>query len=278
VITRALATLSVVNDVILSPHLDDAVLSCWHVLDGRSEVTVVNVFTGSPPQGAPVAYWDRLTGARDSVQRMRERHAEDRRAMAMTGRRALHLDLLDKQYRRGDPCAEQLRHRLVEVLDPHATVWAPAGLRHHRDHELVRDAALELAEAGWSVAIYADLPHGIRRGWPGWVADADAGGCREVDGEWHAVLADAGLVVERLVPRVHPLDARARARKLRALDAYRTQRAALDALTFTPLADPRALAFEVAWAVPRSALGRAHEAGGETLVTDTGGDALHERA
>src|SRR3954468_1605952 len=47
---------------ILSPHLDDAVLSCWHVLTGPGEVAVVNVFAGVPPAGAPVGWWDRLSG------------------------------------------------------------------------------------------------------------------------------------------------------------------------------------------------------------------------
>jgi hypothetical protein len=30
--------------VILSPHFDDAVLSCWHALASAGEVLVVNVF------------------------------------------------------------------------------------------------------------------------------------------------------------------------------------------------------------------------------------------
>ena len=37
--------------VVLSPHLDDAVLSCWHVLGREGDVRVVNVFTGSPEDG-----------------------------------------------------------------------------------------------------------------------------------------------------------------------------------------------------------------------------------
>jgi hypothetical protein len=40
--------------VILSPHLDDAVLSCWHLLTGPGEVEVINVFAGVPADlGAP---------------------------------------------------------------------------------------------------------------------------------------------------------------------------------------------------------------------------------
>ena len=84
--------------VILSPHLDDAVLSCWHVLCGPGEVTVINVFAGSPPPGSGASWWDRLTGATDSVARMAERRAEDRAAFAIAGRTATSLDFLDEQY------------------------------------------------------------------------------------------------------------------------------------------------------------------------------------
>lgn len=37
--------------VVLSPHLDDAVINCWSLLTADRDVTVVNVFTASPPQG-----------------------------------------------------------------------------------------------------------------------------------------------------------------------------------------------------------------------------------
>jgi len=32
---------------ILSPHFDDAVLSCWQLLSGSGDVVVINVFAGS---------------------------------------------------------------------------------------------------------------------------------------------------------------------------------------------------------------------------------------
>jgi len=86
-------------DVVLSPHLDDAVLSCWRALDRPELATVVNVFSGAPPSGAPVGWWDRITGASDSAARMRERGAEDAEALTLAGARARDLRLLDHQYR-----------------------------------------------------------------------------------------------------------------------------------------------------------------------------------
>src|SRR6516164_1263685 len=104
--------------VILSPHFDDAVLSCWQVLEAGGDVTVVNVFTASPPAGRPVPWWDRLTGARDSIARMAERRAEDRAALALAGCESLSLGLLDDQYRTAEIATG-------EVLERHRGALAP---------------------------------------------------------------------------------------------------------------------------------------------------------
>ena len=236
--------------VVLSPHLDDAVLSCWHLLAGSEAVTVVNVFTGSPPPGTQPPRWDRETGADDPVARMRQRREEDRRALGSVGRASVNLGLLDAQYGRVRSPIRPLLARLQRWRDPATVLYAPAALGRHPDHEVVRDAALDLGRAGWRVVLYADLPHGIRHGWPGWVAGVPEPAGGGVSGEWNSVLAEAGLPVGELSPRVWPLAEPARRRKLRALEEYRTQRAALDALAFAPLADARALAFEVSWELP----------------------------
>src|SRR5437764_70469 len=73
-------------DVILSPHLDDAVLSCWHLLTQVGEVAVINVFAGVPTELGGPAWWDEYTGASDSAERVRERIEEDRTALAVPGR------------------------------------------------------------------------------------------------------------------------------------------------------------------------------------------------
>ena len=264
---------------VLSPHLDDAVLSCWHLLESDADLTIVNVFTGSPPPGTPAPWWDRLTGAADPVERMRERRDEDRRALALAGRSAVAIDLLEAQYRRETLPLATIVERLRAAVPPAALVYAPAAMMRHPDHELVRSAALELGRTGTRLALYADLPHAIEHGWPEWVTgDPDSRRGVAVDTAWAEVLAGAGLSVERLVPRVRPLDAAARQRKLRAIAAYETQRAALDVLSFVPLGDPRALAWEVSWLVPRSAFGRPAEPGGEPLVADCADEPIDDRA
>jgi len=68
--------------LVVSPHLDDAVLSAFGLLEG-ADVEVVNVFTGVP-EGARATYWEKLTRARGSVEeRNRERLLEDRDALAL---------------------------------------------------------------------------------------------------------------------------------------------------------------------------------------------------
>lgn len=262
---------------VLSPHFDDAVLSCWHVLEGPGAVDVVDVCTASPAVGTPAPWWDRATGSADPVQRMAERRAEDVRALARAGRAAIHLGLLDDQYGGSGLTARDLADRLDAVLAPGTVVHAPAGLGAHPDHVLVRDAALELGRRGRPLVLYADIPHAIRRGWPGWVTVASDAVGAAVAADWADELDAAELRVERLIPRVRLLNADARARKLAALAEYGTQRAALDDLAFAALDDPRVLAFEVRWDVPASALGGPAEPGGELLVADAGGEPPHGR-
>jgi hypothetical protein len=225
-------------EVVLSPHLDDAVLSCWSVLTGGDDVLVVNVFAGVPPDGTNLRWWDRLTGAVDSPARMRERLAEDVAALALSGQRAVNLGALDRQYRDAEPPPE-----LVDVLRAElpagAHVYAPAAFGAHEDHVLVRDAALGLAADGHAVTLYADLPHAIPRGWPSWVR-RDGAPSPDVDDEWRRHLNGARAAVCELNQESH-------AAKVQAVMTYRSQVAALDAMAFRPLLHPATLRYEVFW-------------------------------
>ncbi len=233
--------------VILSPHLDDAVLSCWHLLSGRDDVAVINVFAGTPPPGSGPTWWDRLSGATDSVLRMEERRAEDREAFAIAGRSAIDLDFLDDQYEPTNQPIEAIVSRLRELIDPRAVVYAPAALGEHRDHESVRNAALELAASGQRVRLYADHPHAVQRGWPTWIDGTETETGRDVAAHWDRRLSDAG-VEQPPQPAVHHLSAAEQKRKLRAVSAYRTQIRALGS-TFGEIEGFPAFPYEVVWNV-----------------------------
>jgi LmbE family N-acetylglucosaminyl deacetylase len=207
--------------LVLSPHPDDAVLSLWHVLSGPGEVAVVNVFAGLPPPG-PLGWWDELTGAVDPLARAGERAEEDREALALAGRKAIALDFVDAQYRREPQPVEPIVAQTEALAEPEALILAPAALGAHPDHRLVLDAALTLADRGREVALYADVPHGHREGWPAWVTGSGEGD-GDVDAAWREHLVAAGVPIDRLEPEVHRLDPEQDARKREAVAAYRTQ-------------------------------------------------------
>jgi LmbE family N-acetylglucosaminyl deacetylase len=221
---------------IVSPHLDDAVLSCWHLLAGPGDVRVINLFTGVPEGG--LGAWDRRTGSQDSTQRMRERLAEDRAALRATGRPALNVGLLDHQYRDGGAPSVALER----LVDPRGVVYVPVAFGGHPDHVAARDAGLALREEGVDVRLYADLPHAAAAGWPRWLTGPAGRPMLRPDGGWRPALGDAGIDPDAATAEVRRLDAAAFGRKLGALHCYVTQLPAL--VDFAPL---EALRLEVTW-------------------------------
>ena len=144
--------------------------SCYHALG--PEVVVVTVLAGIPPAGEPGS-WDREQGVADSPARMRERRREDIEALALSGSRVVHLDLLDSQYADLPPAAE-VAAILAQVLEPAARVLGPAGIRN-LDHKVVRDAVLI---ARPDAMLYADLPYALHPDFGGFalpeeIADRD---------------------------------------------------------------------------------------------------------
>ena len=234
--------------VILSPHPDDAVLSLWHLLDGDGDVVVLNVFAGSPVEHRGDAWWDRLTGATDSVARMAERHSEDRAALAMAGREPVNLEFLDGQYRDAEPPLEAV----VEHIDraaPEGLLLAPAALDRHRDHLIVRAAALALGARGREVGLYADIPHATLYGWPAWVTGEPQDPRLDPGAHWDAAMAATGISLRDLPADIRALTPDALERKRAAARAYRTQLPALEA-QFGVLT-PEVLGREVTWRLTR---------------------------
>lgn len=222
--------------VVVSPHLDDAVLSAAAQLM-RPGARVVTVFAGVPPEGTPPAEWDVLTGADDAAQRVRERLVEDDRALAALGvEDTTRLGFPDGQHVADDrdrtPQAD-----LVRALQPHlagaAEVWLPAAVGSHPDHVAARDGALLAAPAGAVVHHYADLPYSLVAGWPRPGVDAWAVGCASAD--------------RPLVRTVHQLDPGARHRKVAAMACYATQLGALELERAVDDEDPMVVGIEVSW-------------------------------
>jgi LmbE family N-acetylglucosaminyl deacetylase len=236
---------------ILSPHLDDAVLSCWHVLSQPGEVIVINVFAGVPTSRGAPAWWDRVTGASDSVERVRERVEEDRKALALAGRAPVNLGFLDEQYRDAEQSLAPVTAEIEARLLPGAHVLAPAAFGGHADHVLVRSAALQLRSNGFAVSLYADLPHAWLDGWPGWVTGSDtAPSSKLAEAAWDRALAKTGVPASAMSREIHELDPNSIARKREAVHAYVTQLDGLAEFTGRALTDRESLGYEVLWKLP----------------------------
>ena len=227
--------------VILSPHLDDAVLSCWRVLEGPGEVEVVNVFAGVPPAGSATGWWDRASGSGDSARAVMARIEEDRAALAAVGRHAVNLDFLDAQYREDGADGDALAAAVRDAVPRSALVYVPAAFagggaaprfpvsttEPHPDHTAVREAGRGLREDGYETVLYADLPHASVAGGEAWPGCAP-----QLDG---------------LAPEPQALSAAEFERKLEAVRSYRSQLGVLERAFQRPLDDPVLLRHEVVW-------------------------------
>ena len=150
------------HTVVLSPHLDDAVLSVGRFLAASPGAVVVTVFAGIP-DGLGLTRYDRSCGFATSREAVLSRHREDRRALDILGADAVHLDFLDGQYhskRDDDEIADALRKTILS-LGP-ATVIGPVGSKHADHRALGRIWPLALRNIADVVAYaYADLPYTI---------------------------------------------------------------------------------------------------------------------
>lgn len=166
---------------IISPHLDDAVLSTFATLadSGNLSRQVVTVVTHGV--AGQVTRWSTLTGFADTAIEHEARRTEDREALALLGAEAVHLEgvagdpssiftavegfirahaatlrqtqiLLPAGAGRHSPLLERVWRRLKRQPDPHGP---------HPEHVQVRDAFVQgLRAAGiadWGY--YAELPY-----------------------------------------------------------------------------------------------------------------------
>jgi LmbE family N-acetylglucosaminyl deacetylase len=148
--------------LVISPHLDDAVLGCGALLAAHRGSVVLTVFAGTP-RDAQHTDWDRRCGFADARAAMAARRLEDDEALALLQAHALRLAFLDSQY--GDtPSIERVRDALRETRANAVPdrVLVPMGL-FHSDHQLVHDAARAVFD-GAPVWFYEDVPY---RGLPG---------------------------------------------------------------------------------------------------------------
>ena len=192
----------IIDHLYLSPHLDDAVLSCGGTIhrqvQAAKRVVVATFFTATPanPAFTPhtrelMARWDR------GEDPMAVRRREDMEALDALGAKALHLPFLDCVYRTGrdgaalypekddifgplHPEEDDMDQAMLEgllnavPLSSQMTIAAPLGAGRHIDHLLVRKAAIALQRAmDRQVHFYEDYPYAgdgdaVHRGMAPW--------------------------------------------------------------------------------------------------------------
>lgn len=172
--------------VVVSPHLDDAALSCGgriaHAVAAGRRVMVATLFTRDEPLEPPsrlaadLRRWWRLPPG----EVMASRRAEDLEACRRLGAEAVHLDLPEAPYRfdesgavlYGDVAAlygephpadsawqQRASDRLAELaagFPADAELLGPLGVGHHVDHQLVRGAVERVRP---DAALYEEFPY-----------------------------------------------------------------------------------------------------------------------
>ena len=122
--------------LVISPHFDDAALSCGHLLALNPGSVVLTICSGVPEPGVAASSWDRLSGFMTAEQAARERRAEDEKALGVLATRQVTTDILDGPYRDPqtdieDKAVEWIRRVMDEVSPERVAV--PVGTRTHGD-------------------------------------------------------------------------------------------------------------------------------------------------
>jgi len=171
--------------IYISPHFDDAVLSCggliWEQTHSGIPVEIWTVNAGDPPPG-PVSdlitrvHSEWKTGS--SPDTVALRRIEDQNAARRVGATTRHLGMVDAIYRRtktgsllytrdvfepihpreGGIVDETMR-QIAEQLTQYDTIVCPLAIGGHVDHVITRQAAEMLRRPLW---YYADIPYALK--------------------------------------------------------------------------------------------------------------------
>jgi LmbE family N-acetylglucosaminyl deacetylase len=186
---------------VVSPHLDDAVLSMGAAIARHTRrggrATIVTVLAGDLGSTQEAGQWDRRGGYPDEGTAATARREEDRRACRVVRASWVHLPGRDDQYDRGVRL-DELWTPVAELATEHDVVFLPGAPLEHDDHRAVAGGVLRALAPDTVVARYAEEPYLF---WSGTDPDAWAAGA------WHRHRASIVDVIT----------------KVRALRCYRTQ-------------------------------------------------------
>ncbi len=150
--------------VVLSPHLDDAVLSlAGHIQRLRrkgTEVRIVTVFAGDPDWIGSPSSWDGKRGHDAAIETFAARRSEDLAAMAQLDVEYVWLPFTDAAY--ANPRDPQAIWDAASIhLHDADAVAVPGGPLTHPDHEFVTTLG-HVHHGDLPLLFFAELPYSFR--------------------------------------------------------------------------------------------------------------------
>jgi len=167
--------------VFISPHLDDAALSCGglisHLTTHGFSCINITVTAGIPELTIKSPLIDEVQNQwklNDSAEAVKLRKVEDNKAMRLLDCKPIHLNFLDAIYRRSknahffyqsiyDPIhpeeidlAKEIAHSMMDYLLPDDLIILPQAIGGHVDHEIVKNSAKFLSNKRF---YYLDVPY-----------------------------------------------------------------------------------------------------------------------
>lgn len=155
------------NVVVLSPHLDDAVLSVGAAIrtsSGRgSRVRVLTVLGGDPDSLTPASSWDQRAGFSTEGEAARTRRREDALACSLLGAEPIWLPFGDMTYGRR-ATDDEVWAKVASRLEGSDTVLVPGSPLSHPDHRWLAGLALERLDPAVRTGLYLEQPYALHLG------------------------------------------------------------------------------------------------------------------
>ncbi len=175
--------------VYLSPHYDDAALSCGGSISRQVQagepVLIVTVCTAFTKPGESLSSHARMLheswGSPENISGIRQ--SEDRASMEILGTDFLYLNFRDAIYRgdaqqgkwfyTGDEdifgqihkadltLAARIEETVISIVSraEDKVIYAPLGIGNHVDHQLTHLVGQRLLKHGWTIGFYEDYPY-----------------------------------------------------------------------------------------------------------------------
>lgn len=181
--------------VFISPHFDDAILSCGTLiaeLSGKVDITIVNVFTKAHKKPYTLSARKFLmdSGYSDAQELYKKRREEDQKAFSSLAVNIINVGLEDALFRRkekktilgkyiaefnhvyptyqfhiartiasDDQTIVRLEKQIEKFNNNKYLVFAPFGIGNHADHRIARLASEKILNR---YILYSDFPYNVR--------------------------------------------------------------------------------------------------------------------